>query len=53
MAVHKLKRQEQEVKYELWPTIIKYAHLRSLLKALKMLCFNNYKSNLKTLSEKT
>ena len=52
MAVHKLQRQQQEVKCQLWPAIIKYARLRSLFKALKMFCFNKCKSNLRTLSEK-
>ena len=51
MGVHKLKRQGQEVIYELWPSINKHAHLRSLFKALKMLI--KYKPNLKTLREKT
>ena len=30
MAVHKLQRQSQEVDYELWPKIIKYARYKSL-----------------------
>ena len=42
-----------EIKCELWPTIIKYACWRSLFKALKKLCFNKYKSNLRTLRKKT
>ena len=37
----------------MWLTIIKYTHSRSLFKALKMLCFNKYKSNLRTLRGKT
>ena len=37
----------------MWLTIIKYTHSRSLFKALKMLCFNKYKWNLRTLREKT
>ena len=53
MPVHKLKCREQEVNYELSPTIIKYAHSRSPFKALKILCFDKYRSKLKKLSEKT
>lgn len=49
-TVHKLKCQEQEVKYKLWPTINKYTRSKSLFQALKMFCFDKYQQNSKTLS---
>ena len=45
-------RRYRGIKHKLWPTIIKYTRSRSLFKALKVLYFNKYKSNLKNLSEK-